>query len=88
MFEREHAKLDAMIVRARTELHRYRDFGQPDDAFITDLVRQFVAQIEQHPAAAGPAHMAFSLYRMVILQERLDTLLDLMNLEKEPQPHV
>lgn len=83
MFEKEHAKLDTMIARARKELHRYRDAGQPDDDFITDLVRQFVAQAAQHPAAAGPAHMAFSLYRMVILQERLDQLLDLMNLEKE-----
>lgn len=84
MFEREHAKLDAMTIRAREGLERYRSNGRSDDEFIQDLVRQFVAQVDSHPAAAGPAHLAFSLYRMVILQERLDALLDLMNLEKEP----
>lgn len=84
MFEKEHAKLDAMLTRARKELNRYRDSGQSDDDFVCDLVRQFVAQVDTHPASAGPAHMAFSLYRLMMQQERIDALLDLMNLEKEP----
>lgn len=76
--EGAHAVIDGIINRVRAQLHAHREAGGSDDEFVEKLIAEFVRESENHSGnpRAGVIHMALSVYRMCVQQEKIWELTD------------
>lgn len=83
MYTHAHAAIDDMIHRATRRLNHVHNRGGTDDDFITALIDEFVTEGQRQRPGAGSIHMALTIYRMVIQQQRIDALLDMLNMRDD-----